>query len=253
MRERERTLVQQVGRMANSGLQHLGLRLTRVQSAADKRRALLMARRNIGLVVDVGANAGQYALHLRKAGFRGLIHSYEPLPEAFKELSSRCRRDPAWRAFQLAVTEHGEPVKLRVSENDEASSILEMGRRLEGGREFHIVSTIEVGSTTLDAILEAAPRCPTMLKIDTQGYEDRVLAGGARRLGTVELLEIELSLFEVYRGQKLWREMDAVLLAAGFELASLVEGFQDERTGELLQVDAIYQRPRALPGAERTP
>jgi hypothetical protein len=38
--------------------------------------------------------------------------------------------------------------------------------------------------------------------------------------------------------------MDARLVRAGFELVSLEEGFFDEASGELLQIDAIYVNTR---------
>src|SRR5262249_31216700 len=126
------------------------------------------------------------------------------------------------------------------------SSILEMTKRhLDAEPRSKTVSSVVVRTTTLDAILQDAPAQPALLKIDTQGYEDRVLAGATKGLGQVQLIEVELSLFEVYAGQKLFREMDARIVASGFELISLADGFFDRRTGELLQMDAIYARGRS--------
>ena len=231
----------------NNFLWHFGLRLNRAPPWSDRRRSRLMQTRNITAVVDVGANIGQYASQLRRLGYRGWIYSYEPLPEAFARLQARARSDPQWRVFQVAVGDSADPVTLHIAGNSESSSILDMTQRhLDAAPISRFVDEVTVPSTTLDSILGELPDQPTLLKIDTQGYEGRVLAGGAGSLHKIELLEIELSFFEVYVGQPLFRQIDSLLLAADFELVSLAEGeaFFDQRTGELLQLDGIYARRR---------
>ena len=234
----------------NNFLWHFGLRLNRAPPWSDRRRMRLIQRKNIATVIDVGANVGQYAAQLRKLGYAGWIHSYEPLPEAFARLQARARPDPKWRVFQLAVGDSADPVTLHIAGNSESSSILDMAQlHLDAAPASRFVASVTVPSTTLDSILSELPAQPTLLKIDTQGYEGRVLAGAARSLNKIELLEIELSFFEVYVGQPLFRQIDSLLLAADFELVSLAEGeaFFDQRTGELLQIDGIYARRRDMP------
>lgn len=234
----------------NNFLWHFGLRLNRAPPWSERRRMRLIQRKNITAVIDVGANVGQYAAQLRRLGYTGWIHSYEPLPEAFARLQARARSDPKWRVFQLAVGDSADPVTLHIAGNSESSSILDMAQRhLDAAPASRFVASVTVPSTTLDSILSELPAQPTLLKIDTQGYEGRVLAGAARSLNKIELLEIELSFFEVYVGQPLFRQIDSLLLAADFELVSLAEGeaFFDQRTGELLQIDGIYARRRGMP------
>ncbi len=60
----------------------------------EVRRERLMSWRQIDLVIDVGANSGQYGGALRAAGYGGRILSFEPLAEAFAMLSERCLEDP---------------------------------------------------------------------------------------------------------------------------------------------------------------
>ncbi len=55
------------------------------------------------VVLDVGANVGQFAQHLRAAGWEGRIVSYEPLSTAFGALSRNAAKDPQWQVFNVAL------------------------------------------------------------------------------------------------------------------------------------------------------
>ena len=88
----------------------------------EVRRGRLMIWRQIDLVIDVGANSGQYGGALRAAGYGGRILSFEPLAEAFATLSERCLDDPLWDCHCIAVGAGAGSAVLNVSRDLEASS-----------------------------------------------------------------------------------------------------------------------------------
>lgn len=230
-----------LGLRANMLLRPLGLRLSRSPGAADRRRARLMQRYGIDIVIDIGANTGQYAMLLRDCGYTGKIQSYEPLPSAFSQLRSRAASDLLWTPINQAVGEKTETVLMHVAANSVSSSILsvaELHRQAAPGSDS--IAEIMVQSTTLDAILSPLVGNSVMVKADTQGFELPILKRAGSLLNSVRLIEIEMSLVELYQGQALFREVDDFLLARQFELKSIEEGFFDASTGELLQIDAIY-------------
>jgi hypothetical protein len=105
------------------------------------------------------------------------------------------------------------------------------------GEEDVIVATLdEVAAGRLGAEERA------YLKIDVQGLEMDVLRGAGATLAQVDMIEMELSTVPLYRGQALYREMIDHLAGLGFTLVGLAEGFSDERTGQLLQFDALFER-----------
>jgi hypothetical protein len=81
------------------------------------------------------------------------------------------------------------------------------------------------------------------VKIDTQGYEDKVLNGGIGTIKRATVLQTELSLIELYSGQKLIIEMIEKIKEMGFELWGIEPAFVDSNNGRMLQVDAIFCRP----------
>jgi len=230
-----------LGMRANRLIKPLGLRLSRSPSPADRRRARLMQRYGIDTVIDIGANTGQYATLLRDCGYTGQIQSYEPLPSAFAQLRSRAASDPLWTPINRAVGEKAETIKMHVAANSVSSSILSVAElHRQAAPDSGSVAEIMVQSATLDAILAPLAGNSVMVKADTQGFELPILKRAGNLLSSVRLIEIEMSLVELYQGQALFREVDGFLLARRFELRSIEEGFFDAATGQLLQIDAVY-------------
>jgi hypothetical protein len=80
------------------------------------------------------------------------------------------------------------------------------------------------------------------LKIDVQGAEPLVLDGARDTLPRVGLVELEMSLVPLYRGEPHWRDMVGRMEGLGFGLVFLGRDFFDPRTGHVLQVNGIFER-----------
>jgi hypothetical protein len=82
-----------------------------------------------------------------------------------------------------------------------------------------------------------------MLKLDVQGYEDRVLDGAPDTLARAQLLQCELSIAQLYSGQAPFRALIDRLDDAGFGLVDLDPFFYDRTDGRVLSLDALFARP----------
>jgi hypothetical protein len=80
------------------------------------------------------------------------------------------------------------------------------------------------------------------LKIDTQGYEDRVLNGATNVLERVRGLQLEASLVPLYDGQQLFDVLIERLRRLGFTIWAIWPGFHDPQSGRMLQVDITFFR-----------
>jgi hypothetical protein len=98
--------------------------------------------------------------------------------------------------------------------------------------------------STVDAVfaLYAGGFARPFLKIDAQGYEWDVLNGAESTLDRFVGIQAEMSLVELYEGQRLFLDYLTRLRDQGFRLAALFPGFVDNSSGHLLQVDAVFFR-----------
>jgi len=82
------------------------------------------------------------------------------------------------------------------------------------------------------------------VKIDVQGFEDRVIRGGTEAIRHAQWLLLELSVVPLYDHAPSFDELYRLVSSVGFSFA----GFTDQlegRTGEPLQVDAIFRKTSA--------
>ena len=92
--------------------------LYRGPSASD-----FLASRGVDLVIDVGANEGQYAKGLRATGYNGAIQSFEPIAAMYTRLAMAAASDPNWYATQTAIGASKGHATIGVSRNTVFSSI----------------------------------------------------------------------------------------------------------------------------------
>lgn len=227
----------------------LGVEAHRFQTDTSPLARLMVALRTfeVDLVIDIGANEGQFAKELRVGGYSGRIVSFEPLTTAHSRLLQASKNDSAWQVHsRCAVGDRLDEIELNISGNSVSSSILPMLAAHSSAAPESIYHGSEtVPLTTVDEA--ASPyfdgaRAP-FLKIDTQGYEWYVLDGALATLPKVRGIQLELSLVPLYEGQHLWRECIERLEKEGFILWALQPAFVDQANGRTLQWDGLFFRP----------
>jgi FkbM family methyltransferase len=210
---------------------------------------MLFSSLGIDLLIDVGANKGQYAVSRRKSGYKGEILSFEPLSSAHAKLLVLAREDPRWTiADRMAIGDRSGEIIINLAGNSESSSVLPMLKtHLAAAPESRYIATESVPLRRLDDILEpTAVGRRIFLKLDVQGFERKVLDGAEHTLARAVGLQLEMSLLPLYQGETLMPQMHQLLQGKGFELWDIRPGFRNRTTGRLLQVDAIFTRPSAV-------
>lgn len=197
---------------------------------------------NVSVVIDVGANIGQFGIDIRRYGFNGQILSFEPVSQTFTLLSKTTKNRQPWKALQLGLGAIESEQTINVSGNAGlSSSLLEMGTvHLESFPDSATVSNQKVTISTLDNQLEALRIDPRriMLKLDVQGYEAEVLRGAVKSLKVIPLCYLEVSLVPLYKGETTFLPILNLLAEAGHDVIDVFRGIK-AKDGQLLQMDIL--------------
>jgi FkbM family methyltransferase len=218
---------------------------------ADTMELLLphvLKQRNVDVVLDIGANQGQFAKQLRETGYAGRIISVEPLKDSHEKLTDAARHDPNWIvAERMAIGDKDGEISIHRSANAVSSSVLDiLPAHTEAAPQSAYEGEEVVPLRCLDSTLSdwvPSEESTLFLKIDVQGYEDRVLAGAQKSIGRIIGIQAELSLVPLYRGQILYDEMMRRFRNLGYDLYAVMGGFADRQSGRMYQFDVLYVRP----------
>ena len=221
----------------------VGLKISKYPTGDLKRRLQIINHFKIDLIFDVGANIGQYAILMRKLGFKGKIISFEPRLEAYEKMVKKSTKDKGWIAVHSALGNEDGKTEINVAGNLFSSSILDMKcTHLKSAPESAYTGNEEINISKLDSIFTnyVKEKDQVWLKIDTQGFEKSVLDGAENSLSRISGIQLEMSLTQLYEGELLYMDMIKHLESKGYTLYSLEAGFSDPKSGRLLQVDGIF-------------
>ena len=198
------------------------------------------------VVLDVGANEGQFAVSVLSFNRSERIVSFEPLSKTHEILTGRARRYPNWSvAPRMAIGAEAGTAEINISEFTGGSSLLPVTQaHLDAapltayvGREETPVLRLDVAALPF---IRQGDRI--YLKIDTQGFEKPVLEGATGILERVVAIQAELSLVQCYEGEPLAFEMIDFIRSLGFAVFGFSNGTYDRKSHVLLQVDVFFIR-----------
>ena len=235
-------------RLLRQVIQRFGVDVVRYPLGSPLARTVkLLDYHRVDCVVDVGANDGGFASAIRRLGFTSRIISFEPLTAPYEALHRKASNDPYWDTHKCAVGDSARDVTVNVSGNAGlSSSILPMlDTHLNAAPDSRYVDVETVRQEQLDELLPnlgVGLGNRTFLKVDVQGYERAVLDGASGLLAdsSVVGMQLEFSLVPLYDGAMTYQEGFDRAQALGMTLMGLDPVFTDPKTGQLLQVDAVF-------------
>lgn len=195
-------------------------------------------------IVDVGAHIGEFADSVRRVMDPRRIVMVEADPELAASLEKSYANTPGCEVVLAAITDRNGPVQLRINSHRDSTSLLAITPEAEAQfqREMREVRQVEVPGMTLDELFDVHKLDRVaLLKVDIQGAERQMIAGGAKALARVESLYIEVNFEEYYEGSAVFHELDALLREQGFKVRS----FHESRLGSdgcMAYTNALYLR-----------
>jgi FkbM family methyltransferase len=229
-----------------------GYQLKLLRYLGEEHVAWLLRRLEVNVVVDVGANNGQYGQRLRRDGYTGRIVSFEPVPHIADALEEVAADDPDWHVMRCALGEADEETEIHVGAGRGVFSSLlpasDFGRSFADNIDADV--TVQVSVRRLDGLFDTVvegvddPR--VYLKLDTQGYDLQAFAGAGERVKELVGMQSEVSQVPLYDGMPHMTEQLATYEAAGFGLTGMFPVIMDRPTMRVIEFDAIMVRLDAV-------
>ena len=198
----------------------------------------------IKTIIDVGAHAGEFASAVRAILPDARIYAFEPLPDCYDKLQKKFAHLDSFRAFNVAIGDKCGQVTFWRSSFSKASSALPMAKLHQQAFPWSArMDPLTVQMKTLDDYLgELEIKPKVLLKLDVQGYENRVLRGGVQILKWVDYLLVEVSFRPLYDGQPSFDEVYEFLVEAGFSYGGNLDQLFSPLDNSILQADALFVR-----------
>lgn len=225
-------------------LRKTGFDIKRYPTKFYKGISFFLKEKEIDLIIDIGAFNGLYGNLMRELGYKGTIISFEPVSSSFRLLKENCKGDSDWICVNKALGDSEGEAIINIAKFAPSNSILAFDESGTFGDErLEMVNSEKIEITTLDKFFSENIQNKyknILVKIDTQGFEKKVLEGGNDTIGRVAGLQIESSLIPMYEGETLFDEMLPFLKQKNFVLAGMEEVYSDKRSFRLAQIDAFF-------------
>ena len=197
------------------------------------------------VIIDVGANRGQFAETALAYQPLAQVHSFEPIKATFETLRARLDGLGDIRFVHTALGNEIGSREFVVRSYDQCSSFLDFREQLVNsvqGLDLSPDHTEVVQIRRLsDYVVEQQLSRIDLLKLDVQGFELEVLRGAEEILPRVQWIYAEAQFQELYEGGSMFDDLDEYLHLRGFDLARMTS-FRHDREGKLLECDMVFRR-----------
>ena len=206
----------------------------------------LFDRYQFDLVVDVGANKGQfYNFIRRKINYKGLILGIEPSKNDFHILENLSQLDSNFKVLNMACGSEVGSARLNISKDTTMSSFYEIEDY--SMRRFPNISYIEseeVKVETLAHILSNQSYLNSSskiyLKVDTQGHDLQVVKGLGNWSKNIIGMQSEMSLIPIYKNIPFYYDVLKYYQSQNFNLLSSIPVTRDKKDSTIIEFNGFF-------------
>lgn len=190
--------------------------------------ASALPERAVRTVFDVGARDCDDSLQFARAYGQARVHAFECNPDTLPACRRAAASEPRLILTEKAVTDRAG--RIAFFQSDPQTTLSEAPELVPGTssmfeatgnypEERYAQKRIEVEATTLaDHMATHGIEAVDILWMDVQGAEKLVLEGLGQRIRDVACIHLEVEFFEIYKGQAMYADLDALLASRGFRL-----------------------------------
>jgi len=204
-------------------------------------------------IFDIGANKGQSIERFRKIFPNSIIHSFEPNKAEFEIINKKYQNDKKIIINNIAIGDKIEKKNFFITALSGTSSfnklnlntqwIKKRSSQYNTSIEGYTKKVVEVDVLTLDQYCKNnSIDNIDIVKIDTQGYEDKILGGSSEILekNIVKMIELEVMFDDVYEIHLSFSDIEKYLLPYNFRFSAITTANNNLFEGLVFFADVIY-------------
>ena len=204
-------------------------------------------------IIDVGANNGQSINRFLKLFKNSKIHSFEPIKEEFEKLKNNFGKEKNIFLNNYAVGENKKTKYFNISAKTENSSfnnfnyktkwIKKRSQQYGVSKKKYVIKRQKVNLDTLDNYCKKNNiHHIDILKIDTQGYEDKVLIGCKKLIEQkkIGVVITEIMFDNVYEKYFSFSDIEKFLVNKDFRMVGINLTNNNLFSGILFMADVMY-------------
>ena len=198
-------------------------------------------------IIDVGANSGQFAKAITDFFPEAEIYCIEPLQDVFNQLACWAnKQNGKIKTFNFALGDsQGISEIILHADHNYSSSLL---RTTDYAKSIYPQmkrqSPVTVNVTTLDSLVNNLSTLlvgDILIKLDVQGYEDRVIRGGMETFRKARACILEINLDHLYEYQADFQDLTNLLYSLGYRyIGNLDQTYAED--GHVIFIDSVFIR-----------
>ena len=224
-------------------------RIQRIQDRFVLRPSLFeraIRNKESAVFIDIGASVGNTVGAVLDLCPSATVYAFEPQLDQAMSISSRFSMNPNVHVCPLGIGSDQRKLPLHVTQRKQCSSFLRtsgLGMRVAPfAREE---TTLESEIISLDywySTLKMPPTCIDLIKVDTQGFEKEIIAGGKLVFSKTACVILETGLHAIYEGEAVYEELLPLMKEMGFIVTAVAPSYFNSEDFGLVQVDILFQR-----------
>lgn len=181
-----------------------------------------LAQLHPSVLLDIGANRGDWSLAAAASCSSATVHAFEPVPATYERLADAARVNGNIRTYPLALGDQAGELRLWVPAAAASDAVATAYPVAATGMHQHVEGRwIDVPVRRgADLLAELDLEAVDLLKIDAEGFDLNVLRGFGQALGRVRVIQFEYAAFAVKPGLFLYHYYE-FLNQHGFEVGRL--------------------------------
>jgi len=181
-------------------------------------------KEHFSTILDVGAHIGLISKQYAEWFPDAQIHSIEPYSQGFNQLIENVASYPNIFTYNLALGDQDTHCELFVNKDSVTNSFLPASKGITQVLECDMCENVGKETVTLKTLYkfieENKLKKIDLLKIDAQGYEDRILKGAGEFLNPekIRLIYLEATFIKHYDAQASFGDLYNVMQSKGYKL-----------------------------------